>query len=397
MNESSLSKLLEEQGSVKINELWEVMEVAREAKLTLLVRGMPGVGKSEIARQFAAAHAPNAEAQAALVKQGDAERDHLLYHETRFSYAAPTDVRGWPTLGTDDQGRQRMLFAPPIDYPMSPGCFWHLEELLCASSETLKAGLQLLLEGRIGEYECPPDTFIMGSGNRIEDYADVEDLAAPVADRLMIVTLELCLESWLTWAMEPKNNIDARLPAFLYFFPHLLHNMPVNGENSHEDWDGKSQFATPRSWAFVSRFLKAGGEELSARPRMAGLKGLVGTAATTQLELFLQAEKTLPDREELVRHPSRAKIPEGMAACACVCQGIAASMNADNCKAYMTYLNRLAKELGKNGKNGEEFLASALQWAHKSNSDVLTYPDFIDVIMERPGLFNGYEAFKKAV
>jgi MoxR-like ATPase len=84
-----------------------------------------------------------------------------------------------------------MNFAVPIDYPMEPGSVWHLEELLCASPETLKAGLQLLLEHRIGEYECPEDTMIFASSNRLQDYADVEMLPAPIMDRIMVITLEV--------------------------------------------------------------------------------------------------------------------------------------------------------------------------------------------------------------
>ena len=353
----SFQEMLDETATVNVSELREVMGLCRDADLMLLVLGKPGIGKSDAAKQFAAETRPAA----------GIPRDCMLYRETRFSYAAPTDIRGWPHLVEEPDGSKSMGFALPTDYPREPGTVWHLEELTTASTETMKAGLQLFLEGRIGEYEKPDDTFIFASGNRLQDYADVETLAAPVMDRLVVLQLEVDLKTWLEWALDnPDRMADPRVPAFVNFFGQYLHNMPVRGENgAEEDWDGVSQFATPRSWEFVSRLMVRGLDKLPDNSRLAVLEGVVGKEAAVQFDLFLKAEKSLPSLDDILRHPSSAPVPEDLSGQACVCSALARKLGPDNAEALMGYMGRFGNR---------EFMAYFLHYATSINPAVLVIP-----------------------
>ena len=306
----------------------------------------PGIGKSSIIAAFAASH-------------------NLPFKDTRLAYASPTDVRGFPFLA-DNNGVKTMEFAAPSDYPTQDGTVWALDEFSCASRQTQNASLQLLLEGRIGEYVCPKDTFIVLAGNRAQDKAHVEKLSAAVINRICLITLRPDLDDWTNWAI--NNEIDPRVIAFLRFRPGLLSDFDA------PTWDSASGFASPRSWEFASRVMAS---EPPATIRLALLNGLLGQGAATEFSAFLNVFSKVPSIDAILADPERAAVPRKPDEVYAVAAGLAVRLSKDNIDRGILYMERLSKDfqvfiMRLAGRRDSAIIqsASGLKW-FAANKDIL--------------------------
>jgi len=296
--------------TVKPSQLVEVLTEARKARLKVKVESAPGVGKSSLVSQFAQ-------------KNGNA------FVDTRLSYATPTDLRGFPYR---DLETNSMHFSPPADYPTEPGTVWLLDEYSCASKMVRNAALQLLLENRIGEWQCPKDTFIVLAGNRTSDRANVERAGSAEANRVCTVTLEANLDDWTEWAL--PSGIDVRVVAFLRYRPNLLSDF------DGAKWNGEA-FASPRSWEQASRIIATG---TSGHVRATMLQGVVGQGPAVEFEGFLRVYEDLPSLDGILLDPSGSPLPDSPSGKYAVCAGIASKATEKNVGRALTYLARLPKE-----------------------------------------------------
>ncbi|HWO60252.1 MAG TPA: MoxR family ATPase, partial [Umezawaea sp.] len=109
--------------------------------------GAPGIGKSSLVRDFA-------------------ESLGLECVTLLGTQLAPEDLIGVPELVN---GRSR--FAPPESIARDePYCLF-LDELNASSPEVQKAFYSLILDRRIGAYELPEGSIVIGAGNRASDNA----------------------------------------------------------------------------------------------------------------------------------------------------------------------------------------------------------------------------------
>jgi hypothetical protein len=300
--------------TLKPTELADALNFCREANLKPFVLSSPGMGKSTIIHQLA----------------------HSLgrpFRDTRLAYASPVDVRGFPILTTEANGRKVMDFAPPADYPTEPFTVWLLDEFSCAARQTQNASLQLLLEGKIGDYSAPEGTFIVLAGNRAQDRAHVEKLSAAVANRVCLITLVPDLDDWTNWAC--ASGVDARIVAFLRYRPALLSDFDASV------WDGHSGFASPRSWEFASRLLAT---NATGHIRAALLAGIVGQAAGVELTGFLGVCDRIPSLDAILLDPAGADVPARPDEMYAVASGIASKIEPGNVDRAMVYVNRMPKD-----------------------------------------------------
>jgi hypothetical protein len=189
---------------------------------SLLLLSAPGVGKSDLIGQTAAA--AGLECRSLLGTQ-----------------IAPEDVSGVPRIVGE-----RSVFCPPrVLLPESPEPFClFLDELPASAPDVQKAFYSLLLERRIGEYKLPPGSWVVAAGNRAEDRALVRALSSALVNRVAILDVRVDLGEWLIWARD--NKVRADIQAFINFQPDALAR-PVPAE--------PVPFSTPRAWASLSRAL----------------------------------------------------------------------------------------------------------------------------------------------
>lgn len=197
-----------------------ISTMAHEQSLLLL--SAPGVGKSDLINQTAAAAG-------------------LQCRSLLGTQIAPEDVSGVPRIVGE-----RSVFCPPrVLLPETPEPFClFLDELPASAPDVQKAFYSLLLERRIGEYKLPAGSWVVAAGNRAEDRALVRALSSALVNRVVILNVRVDLREWLIWA--GANGVRSDIQAFIVFQPDALAR-PVPAE--------PVPFSTPRAWASLSRAL----------------------------------------------------------------------------------------------------------------------------------------------
>jgi hypothetical protein len=183
----------------------------------VFIWGPPGIGKSSIVQQFA-------------------EAVGFPCVSLLGSQLAPEDLIGVPKI---EDGKTR--FHPPAQIAReAPYCLF-LDELNACTHDVQKAFYSLINDRRIGEYELPQGSVVIGAGNRAQDAAIVRPLSSALVNRLIHVQLRASASDWLTWA--EASGVDPLIIEYIRLRPDQLWSKPPK----HEE-----PFSTPRAWAFLS-------------------------------------------------------------------------------------------------------------------------------------------------
>jgi MoxR-like ATPase len=227
--------------------------VSSDLRLSVMIWGPPGVGKSSVVAQVAQASA-------------------LELVDLRLGQLAPTDLRGLP-VARDGLAQ----WYPPEFLPRDGKGVLFLDELNMAPPALQGIAQQLILDRRVGSYRVPDGWFIWAAGNRKEDRASVFDMPAPLANRFVHFTVAPDLDAFKAHAI--AAGIDERLVAFLSFRPSLLHRPDAT----------RPAWPSPRSWMMADRLLHAG----------LGIEPAVGDPVAAEFAAFTAVYSSLPDLDAI--------------------------------------------------------------------------------------------------
>ena len=226
--------------------------------LPIFIWGPPGIGKSALVREFA-------------------ESVGLPCVSLLGSQLAPEDIIGVPQIV---DGRSR--FCPPTLIARDePYCLF-LDELNACSQEVQKAFYSLVLDRRVGEFELPAGTIVIGAGNRAEDAAITRPLSSALINRLVHVQLRASAKDWLDWA--GRTGVDPLVVSYITQRSDHLWSKPPK----HEE-----PFSTPRAWDMMSNAPKAYGPSATLEEIGVLAAGLLTPAHARQFVAFAK----LRDRE----------------------------------------------------------------------------------------------------
>lgn len=234
--------------------------------------GPPGVGKSSLVRQAAAA-------------------SDLDVIDVRAVLLDPVDLRGIPQVNGD----HRAHWCVPDFLPRSGRGVLFLDELAQAPPLVQSACLQLTLDRRIGEYVLPDGWSVVAASNRQEDRAGAHRLISPLLNRFIHLDLEVSLDDWQRWAIEA--GIAPEVRSFLQFRPGLLFSFDATA--------GARSFPTPRSWEFVSRVLPVTPEALL----LSVVAGCVGEGPAAEFVGFCRVYRGLPNLDAVLASPDSVTVP----------------------------------------------------------------------------------------
>lgn len=193
----------------------------------VFIWGAPGIGKSSLVEQFA-------------------QSVGLDCVSLLGSQLAPEDLIGVPQIR---EGKSH--FCPPTLIARDkPFCLF-LDELNACSQEVQKAFYSLINDQRIGEFELPQGTIVIGAGNRVQDAAIVKPLSSALINRMVHISLRANSRDWLAWAS--NSGIHELIIQYIQLRPDHLWAKPPK----HEE-----PFSTPRSWHMFSDALAAYQEKL---------------------------------------------------------------------------------------------------------------------------------------
>ena len=237
--------------------------LANELKMSVMIWGAPGIGKSSIVAQV------TREAGIGCI-------------DLRLSQLAPTDLRGLPVA---ENGVSR--WYPPEFLPGEGRGVLFLDEINMAPPTLQGVAQQLILDRRVGSYTVPDGWFIWAAGNRKEDRAAVFDMPAPLANRFVHLEVEVDFDSFKAHAL--RNDFHEQVIAFLSYRPQLLHKM----DPKHPAWP------SPRSWELGSRLH---GARLDLAPA-------VGEGPAAEFAAFISLYKDLPDVAKILSGKSKPPFP----------------------------------------------------------------------------------------
>jgi len=266
-------------------------------RLSLMLWGPPGIGKSRIVSDVAKLHG-------------------LDLVDLRLSQLAPTDLRGLPVVA---DGVSRWF--PPEFLPTSGKGILFLDEINMAPPVMQGIAQQLILDRKVGSYYVPEGWFIWAAGNRKSDRAAVFDMPSALANRFIHLELVPDLDSFKAWGL--TEGISEQVLAFLAFRPSLLHQIDPQ----------RAAWPSPRSWAMADRLH---GASLSIEPA-------VGPGAAGEFEAFCTVYSELPDLASILKGISEATFPtESSARYATVLGLIVRCENAEQSVNSLVWLVRNA-------------------------------------------------------
>ena len=188
----------------------------------VFIWGPPGIGKSALVEDFAASVG-------------------MPCVSMLGSQLAPEDIIGVPRI---EDGISR--FCPPAQIARStPYCLF-LDELNACSQEVQKAFYSLINDRRIGEFDLPEGSVVIGAGNRTQDAAIVKPISSALINRMAHVQLRASAKDWLAWA--GSADIEPLVIDYIRLRPDHLWSKP----KKHEE-----PFSTPRAWHILSDALRS--------------------------------------------------------------------------------------------------------------------------------------------
>jgi DNA polymerase III delta prime subunit len=287
----------------------------------VMIWGPPGVGKSQTVKQVADKMFGSA-TTARGKKKAPYANGHFI--DLRLPLLDSVDLRGIPTV---ENGRT--VWLPPAFLPRDGEGLLFLDEIVQAPTIVQSAASSLVLDRRIGEYVLPDGWAVIAAGNRETDRAATNKMPSHLANRFTHLQYDVHLEDWVTWAL--THDVEPAVIAFLNFRPELLHKFDPSVK----------AFPTPRSWEFVSRIMKQGMDDECF---METIAGTVGEAAATEFIGFFRVFRSLPDYEDICKHPDSAQVPDNAAALYAVTGMITGRGQCKDAKPIFQYVERLPKD-----------------------------------------------------
>ena len=254
------------------DEAKELIKQLRNLKISFMLWGATGVGKSECVRQLAD-------------ELGAELRD------IRLCQKQSTDIGGLPAL--DHDTRQTVFYSPAFlaPRPDEKDVILFFDEISLAPDDTKGAVLGILEERRQGGIEIPDNWIIAAAGNRPEDFANARGLGAAANRRLLHVVIEPQMEATLQYFL--KIGVIAEVLAFLKVFPQHLSGEVAAQSQKHE------LYPRPASWEKVSdvyESLRKSDKHL----RQIAIAGIIGDSAATEFMMLAEEIKNMKSVQELL-------------------------------------------------------------------------------------------------
>ncbi|MEI8303094.1 MAG: MoxR family ATPase [Burkholderiales bacterium] len=258
---------------MKPTRLRQVLTTLLRQRWPAFVWGAPGVGKSSIVRDIAAAA-------------------DLTVIDLRASLLDPTDLRGIPAISNG-----QAVWCPPAFLPAAgqpPGLLF-LDEINAAPPLVQASLYQLVLDRRIGEYQLPEGWWIVAAGNRQQDRAVTFRMSSALANRFIHLQLDPDVDDWREWAI--GRGLDPRVVSFIAVRPALLAQMPGDSP----------AYPTPRSWEMLSDVIRAFG---APRAWADLVPGIIGEAAAVEFTGFIRRALSERDILRIIAEPATATLPD---------------------------------------------------------------------------------------
>lgn len=294
--------------------LADFLSFAFQNKFTVLVKGKPGIGKSDIVRQAA----------------DSLGYDMYISHPV---VSDPTDFKGLPFVSKDQESAEFLPFGDlkKLLEAKKPLVYF-LDDLGQASASVQAACMQLLLARRINGHHVSEHVIFVAATNRREDKAGVQGMLEPVKSRFTsIVELDVDAEDWILWGVQ--NDMPSELLGFARFRPELFDKFEASKDMTNS--------ASPRTYAHVGKLINSG---LSKSLEFEVFKGSCGESFAVEFCAFLKVYRDLPSIDDILLNPTKTHVPTEPSSLYALSGALARKMSPQNIDAMMKYVDRIPDE-----------------------------------------------------
>lgn len=266
------------------------MKVAQKlpANKSVMLRGIHGIGKSQLVRQLA------------KIIQKLEKLDEFPVIDDRLGQKTEGDVIGLPS--TDGQVTR---FNPPERYKMAcmKPCMLFLDELNRATPEVMQAVFQLALDREINGHKLHPKSRVFTAINHSHQYI-VNELDPALLDRFWVIDLEPSIEDFLDWARS-KEDGGGNLNQLVVDF--IAQNS--NWADPEKNVEPGKKTTSRRSWEHLNTALVSSGLVNDPDDPLfyAMCLGFVGTEASIAFSNFAKAQDAQVSGEDILERYTKVK------------------------------------------------------------------------------------------
>jgi len=281
---------------------WDAQAAGRFTASWML-HGAPGVGKTQVVEQLAAAIGAR-------------------LFDLRLTTIEPQDLRGLPYY---DHASKTTVWYRPEDLPDDPATpsVLFLDELTAAAPTLQPTVYGLLQERRVGRHRLPDAVFLVAAGNLAEDGAVAYEMGTGLSDRLIHLHVRAAASDWLDNYAVPKG-LHPAVTAFIRTRPDLLETTEDALERGH------MIACTPRSWERVSQILA---HVPDRRLRQMMVAGVVGEAVAAEFALVADDIAATVQVEEMLAAGPRERVamyPATMHGLTALIHGLVGALDREN-------------------------------------------------------------------
>lgn len=264
----------------------EAIAVYAAANVPVMLWGQPGVGKSDIVRQFAA------RTPGSYLNPTTGKKERKVF-DVRLALLDPTDLRGIPYYDPEAKTARwgQSCILPMMGLEEDEDAVLFLDEINSAPPVIQAAAYQLVLDRKVGEYELPKGVTIIAAGNRQSDKGVTFQMPTPLLNRFAHVDFDVSNEDWINFAV--GAGIHPSIVGFIDFKKDMLNKFDSRGKSM--------AFATPRAWAFLDRVLRAA-EQAGTKETMVRklVEGVVGDGAAVEFMSYRKSAEKLPNPDSIL-------------------------------------------------------------------------------------------------
>jgi len=281
-------------------------------RLPVLIKGAPGVGKTDIIKQASK----------------KAQADLIISHPV---VSDPVDYKGFPCLVNDEAHFLPFGDLNQLIQTRQPTVYF-MDDLGQAPAAVQAAAMQLILERRINGHKVSDQVTFMAATNRKTDRAGVNGMLEPVKSRFIsIVELEPDTEDWIQWAI--KTGLPAEIIAFIRFRPNLVFDFKASTDLTNSP--------CPRTVHNVARLMKAG---IPKELELEAYTGAAGEGFAVELLGFLRVYQFMPDINLILDSPDSAPVPTDPATLYATCGALARKSDKITMHSIVGYAEKLPQE-----------------------------------------------------
>jgi hypothetical protein len=282
----------------------------------------------------------------------------LPVHTYLLSLREPTDLIGFPAR--EGETTKHLPPAEFVNLALKGKGILFLDELTTAPPSIQKVALRMVEERWVGEIHLPAGISIVAAGNPPDQAVDGYDLGLALANRFIFLEWPLNMGQWTNYMLTGDRGTLPNLPEVPACWRENVHKWRAkvlgfvqarrNLVESIPQDETTLAFPTPRSWDKAAQGMAAAQSAgCSEEVVQLILAGAVGKGAALEFINWVN-ESDLPNPEDLLKDPSKWKVPEDSSQTYAIMISLTAEITHNPTLPHWKSLWKIVKKISEAGQ-----------------------------------------------